>query len=238
MADNVNLKEKGKEKGPPGRVLIVEDHAVLAGGLAVMLERAGHVVGTPGPASGLDELVERARGFDPDVVVLDIHLQGAIGDSYPLIPALTAEGAVVLVLTGENDPVELGRCLELGAAGVATKDQPLDEVLSLIEGALQGAPLLGPRRRLELLEALRRHREQELARLRPFLSLTRREQSVLAELMEGRSAEAVARSSFVSVATVRSHIRSILAKLGVRNQLQAVAEARRSGWSGPGGHPN
>jgi DNA-binding NarL/FixJ family response regulator len=73
------------------------------------------------------------------VVVLDIHLHGQVGDSYPLIPALRAGGAAVVVLTGEDDAVELGRCVEMGAAGVATKDQSPDEVLGLVELRLVGA---------------------------------------------------------------------------------------------------
>jgi DNA-binding NarL/FixJ family response regulator len=83
------------------------------------------------------------------------------------------------------------------------------------------------------LSELRAHRAQEGERLAPFARLTVRECEVLQDLVEGKNAERIANDSFVSVATVRSHIKSLLAKLGVNSQLAAVAAAQRAGWASP-----
>lgn len=216
------------------RVLIVEDHAVLADGLALVLGRNGYAaVATSDPAATADAVLDHARLFQPDVVVLDLHLGGRIGDSLPLIAPLRAMGAVVVVLTGEDDPAELGRCVEAGAAGLGAKNQALDEITALVGAAARGEPLLSESRRQDLMSAARARRGEEDARLGPFSTLTPREQVVLAEMIKGRSAEAVAATSFVSIATVRSQIRAILQKLGVRTQLQAVAMAREARWAPP-----
>jgi len=81
-----------------------------------------------------------------------------------------------------------------------------------------------------VLTSLREHRAAERARLAPFERLTTRERIVLGALMDGASAEEIAKSSFVSLATVRSQIRSILEKLSVHSQVAAVALAHRLRW--------
>jgi len=78
---------------------------------------------------------------------------------------------------------------------------------------------------------MREHREQERERLAPFTRLTSREADVLHDLMQGLSADDIAATRYVSIATVRSHIRAILQKLHVNSQLAAVALAVQSGWS-------
>jgi DNA-binding NarL/FixJ family response regulator len=87
-----------------------------------------------------------------------------------------------------------------------------------------------PYERDEMLATLRRHRAEEQRRRAPFDRLTARERAVLAAMMDGSTAEEIARSAFVSLATVRSQIRSILEKLGVHSQMAAVALAHRSHW--------
>ena len=83
----------------------------------------------------------------------------------------------------------------------------------------------------ELLRLLREHRQQDHQRLAPFEQLSPREQQVLASVMEGLSAEAIAERDYVSLSTTRTQIRSILTKLGVNSQIAAVAMARAAGWS-------
>src|SRR3546814_16114788 len=84
--------------------------------------------------------------------------------------------------------------------------------------------------REDLLADLRQRRADESERLAPFEKLTEREREVLAGLMQGLAAEALANELFVSMATMRSHIRSILSKPGVRSQLAAVARSQASAW--------
>jgi two-component system nitrate/nitrite response regulator NarL len=89
---------------------------------------------------------------------------------------------------------------------------------------------MGRLEREEMLDELRRHRAERSDRLAPFERLSPKEASVLLALAEGRSAEAIARASFVSLPTVRTQIRGILVKLGVSSQLAAVGMALERGW--------
>jgi DNA-binding NarL/FixJ family response regulator len=90
--------------------------------------------------------------------------------------------------------------------------------------------LLDRHQRQELLAALRQQRAADRERLEVFERLTPREAKVLAALMDGKSAEQIATETYVSITTVRTHIRSTLSKLAVNSQLAAVALARRAGW--------
>ena len=211
------------------RVLIVEDHELLAESLALALRREGlEVTVATGPTA--EAVLETGRRLRPAVTLLDLNLGDELGTGLALIAPLTADGARVVMCTGTTDRLELARCVEAGAIGLASKRDAFDELLEMVRRALQGEQLMPAGEREQLLGELHRHRLAERDRLPPFQSLTKREEAVLELLMEGRSAEAIAAKSFVSLATVRSQIRSILQKLSVNTQLAAVALARRHGW--------
>jgi len=211
------------------RVLIVEDHELLAESLALALRREGlEVTVATGPTA--EAVLETGRRLRPAVTLLDLNLGDELGTGLALIAPLTADGARVVMCTGTTDRLELARCVEAGAIGLASKRDAFDELLEMVRRALQGEQLMPAGEREQLLGELHRHRLAERDRLAPFQSLTKREEAVLELLMEGRSAEAIAARPFVSLATVRSQIRSILQKLSVNTQLAAVALARRHGW--------
>ena len=105
------------------------------------------------------------------------------------------------------------------------------DIVAGLEAAPQHELGLSPVERAAALIELRRRREEAECRLAPFEQLTGREQEVLAYLIEGVPADAIAQECVVSVATVRTQIRSVLQKLDVNSQLAAVAMARRAGWS-------
>jgi len=203
--------------------LIVEDHAILRQSLCLGLRLEGM---EPHVASTLDErsVLAEARRLRPHVVLLDLHLGGE-GDALPMIGLLTARGIHVLVLTGSTDEGLHGTALDAGAASVLHKGESLDKLFQNIRDVVDGQIVMRPARRDELLQHGRRRRALE-AKLR---TLSPRETEVLDALIEGRSAETIASEQFVSLGTVRSHIRSILRKLGVKSQLAAVAAARRVG---------
>ena len=214
---------------PVARVLIVEDHAVLADGLAAALVDEGFEVAVvDGPSE--EAIIRAATDSGADVVLLDLVLGDAIGLTLPLIEPLRETGAEVLVLTGSTDPVLLGQSLEAGACGVVGKTAAFDVVLERIVNAIRHERAMPVAERDTLLAAVRERRAHDRDRLAPFESLTPREQAVLSELMDGSSAEQIAESSFVSTATVRSQIRAVLAKLSVHSQVAAVARAHRAGW--------
>jgi len=210
-------------------VLIVEDHVLLADGLAVSLRRESLVVEIADPLSP-QAILEAAWRLRPDVVLLDVVLGDAYGISVPLIEPLRATGAQVLILTGVTDPALLGACVEAGAVGLISKREGFDAVLDKLSRAARHQTTLDAREREQVLGSLRVRRAEERARLAPFERLTARERVVLGALMDGASAEEIAKSSFVSLATVRSQIRSILDKLSVHSQVAAVALAHRLRW--------
>ena len=209
--------------------LIVDDHGVLADGLAMALRAEGlpAEVHVPSSPEGVLQAVAEAR---PHLVLLDLDLGLERGSGVDLVEPLRALGPRVLVLTGSSDRLVQARCVEAGAVGVASKAEPFDRLLEAIRRAARGEVPMGRRRREELLDELRRARTARAERLAPFERLTPKEASVLLALAEGRSAEAIARASYVSLPTVRTQIRGILVKLGVSSQLAAVGMAIERGW--------
>lgn len=211
------------------RVLIVDDHPLIAIGLQLELAARGwDVETTSGPTAAA--VIDHARAFQPECVVLDIHLGSAVGSGVDLITPLRQTGARVVMLTGETERAILAACLEAGAVGWIAKSAFLVEVVASIEDALAGRSLIGRASREAMLNELRVQRSSRHRTLSPFQQLTRREERVLSALIGGASAEEIARADFVALTTVRSQIRSILQKLGVRSQLAAVAQANRAGW--------
>jgi two-component system nitrate/nitrite response regulator NarL len=210
-------------------VLIVEDHALLADGLAASLRRTG-VRAEVAEALSTEVILETASRLRPDVVLLDLVLGDEVGLAVPLVGRLCETGARVLVLTGVTDPALLGSCIEAGAAGLMSKSETFDAVFEKIMRAVRRESTLRPVERERMLSSLRDRRAQERARIAPFTRLTARERVVLGALMDGASADEIATASFVSLATIRSQIRSILEKLGVHSQVAAVALAHRAGF--------
>lgn len=216
---------------PPERVLVVEDQQLL-GQLMVQQLRKEGIAADLAPLDSLDHVLTTAQETAYTVVLLDLDLGDELGDSIPLIAPLQDTGARVAMLTAITDRVRHAECVEAGAVGVILKDRRFDELMADLREVVARGSLLQPGERDALLARLReqrRDREQDLA---PFQRLTRREQQVLTALMEGLSAQAIAQSWVVSYETVRTQIRSVLTKLGVHSQLEAVATAQQADWPG------
>lgn len=211
------------------RVLIVDDHALVAAVLRFALRQRGWSAET---AAGLtaDKVLQHARRFRPGCVLLDPP-PGPTTIGIQLIAPLRAIGAEMVILSADTEPAVLAAYLEAGAAGWISKHDALDEVEAVLTKLQEGVPLIGRGRREAILDELRRQRASRRQALSPFERLTTCERDMLAALVEGLSAEEIAATRYISVSTVRSHIRGVLRKLGVRSQLAAVAHATRAGWS-------
>jgi DNA-binding NarL/FixJ family response regulator len=211
------------------RIAIVEDHGLLAQSLGFALSNLGiHVT----VIDDLDRasVLEVLRHADLHMVLLDFDL-GDAGLGLHLVAPITELGLRVVMLTGETNPIALAECVEAGAVGLISKSEPFERLIERVTDVVAGRGILSAGVRENLLRDLRIHRANEGQRLAPFERLTVRESEVLQDLMDGKNAETIATESFVSVATVRSHIKALLAKLGVNSQLAAVALAQRSGWA-------
>jgi DNA-binding NarL/FixJ family response regulator len=213
---------------PVTSVLLVDDHSLITQGLSLTLRSEGlatHVAIEP----DLELVLALARVHRPALALVDLQFDGNASEGLDLIEPLT-QTTPVLVLTGVTDPVLLGTCLERGAIGIASKAEPFDRLLDRIQSALRGDAALGIREREDLLAVARQHRIEEARRLAAFSSLSTRECEVLDHLARGLGADLIAERTFVSVATVRTHIQAILRKLDVNSQLAAVARAHEAGW--------
>jgi DNA-binding NarL/FixJ family response regulator len=211
------------------RVGIIDDHSLVSDALAVVLNDKGfYAVGYNPP--DFDSVLPFAREHDLGVILLDLNI-GDLGLSLPLIPKLREAGCRVIILTGETSRPMWGACIEAGAECVVGKVVSFTVLLDRVTALLDEVAVLKSTEREELLDSWRLHREEERRRLAPFDQLTTREHEVLYALTCGQSADDIATEYFVSIATVRSHIRSILMKLGVNSQLAAVALAIRAGYS-------
>ena len=209
-------------------VLIVEDHELLAQTLVIALNAEGcraRVAQLISP----EMLLQQVRALRPGVVLLDLSL-GALGDGVRLVAPLTELGARVLVVSGTTDTLRLAETVELGAVGFLSKQAPFEQLLSTVLDVVAQRPVLSTARRKELIARLRSARAARSQDLAPFKALTPRERAVLTGLAQGQRAETLAEAAVVSEATVRSQIRSVLAKLGVNSQLEAVALVWKVGW--------
>jgi DNA-binding NarL/FixJ family response regulator len=211
------------------RILVVDDHVLLAQSVCFALQAQGfdaeHL-----PLAEPDALVATVQQDPPDVVLLDLQLGDPVGEGHQLVAPFTGTGARVLVVTGVTDRTEIARALELGAVGWVSKGAAFDALLGTAIRVALGEEVLDAGERRALLDELRRHRAAQQAALAPFEALTPRERQVLRALCDGRSVTHIAEDWVVSVPTVRTQVRAIHMKLGVGSQLEAVALAMRTGW--------
>ncbi|WP_122816514.1 response regulator [Nocardioides pantholopis] len=217
----------------PSRVAIIDDHDLFAESLDLALAMQGyevHRLPVPESPGRAQDLLDAVHSTAPGIVLLDLDL-GPFGSGIDLVAPLVQREAAVLVVTAETDRATWGACLARGAARVLAKSSPLREISVAVRRLAQGLPVLAPEERQQLIEEWQR-RERELHQLLArFRALTAREQEVLTQLALGRTVREIAHLSVVSEATVRTQVRSILAKLGVSSQLAAVGLAHQLGWS-------
>jgi DNA-binding NarL/FixJ family response regulator len=200
------------------RVLLVDDHPVVRQGLVALLsvqdgiEVAGQAA--DGPAA-----ISLARSLAPDVVLLDLKLPGM--DGVAVLAELTGKYRV-LVLTSATDPEWAERALRAGASGVVYKDIDPDALVRAIRSVHDGNVLLAVGAAAPLRGGAAGRRGQ-------LDALTPREREVLSHIAAGRSNREIARVLHVSEKTVKAHVSSVLAKLGVQDRTQAAVLAVRHG---------
>jgi len=206
------------------RVLIVDDHPVVRQGTRVLLldEPDVEVVGE---AADGEEALQRAAELAPDVVLMDLRMPGMDGVEAIRRLAREAPAARVLLLTGSGIDQRTFDALEAGALGYLSKTARRDELLTAVRRVYRDEPSLPPEITRRLLSGLGAGSGgDELAE-----PLTEREEEVLVLVAEGLSNRGVAERLHVSETTVRTHVSRILAKLGVKNRVQAALYALRTG---------
>ncbi len=221
---------------PPGtRIALVEDHVLFAESLDIALTIQGHDVrriDLPEHTRSVNTLLPAILRANPRIVLLDLDL-GTHGNGVRLIEPLARAGIAVVVVTGNADHVLWGECMRNGARRVIPKSTRLNEIIATVRRICNGLPVVKTEEREELLQLWHAHRATTHELRRRLEQLTHREQVVLGELMLGNQVREIAALSVVSEATLRTQVKSILAKLGVSSQLAAVAIAHQAEWQPP-----
>jgi DNA-binding NarL/FixJ family response regulator len=206
--------------GQTSTVLIVEDHLMVAAGLAAMLEDEPdlEVVGQAATVAAATDAVVRLR---PDVVMLDFRLPD--GEGAPAIAAVLAANpdVKVLTVTAHSEAEALGPAVSAGVMGFVRKDAPGDELLLAVRTVAAGGAYFS---REAMAQIIAGQRPQPAG---PAVS--EREVQVLQCLADGLAIPAIARELGLSQHTVRNHLRAVMAKLDVHTSLDAVVHGARAG---------
>lgn len=220
--------EHAAEQRATPEVLLIEDRRLLAESLKLVLESAGMTVRVvDDPTAGV---VRAAIDEDRPAVAIVAVGFGQGRRTEQVIGALCEYGIPPLIMTGGPDRLRLAECVAEGAVGIIDKSMDVATLVQMARDAVSARSILSRTERYALEDELRSHHAQLKEARRPLERLTPREREVLADLTTGRTARDIADYSFVSISTVRSQIKSILSKLGVSSQVQAVAMATQSHW--------
>jgi DNA-binding NarL/FixJ family response regulator len=206
----------------PIRVVLVEDHDMVAEALVLALERSAEIE-VVARCGSLGAAATVIPGADADVIILDRRLPD--GDGVAAIGALEAAAptARVLVLTGEASVAVATQVALAGGAGLVLKSAGLDVLESAVRRVAAGETVFGP----DLLGAVLDRLTGRVVGV--GLTLTTRERETLALMAEGGTTRMIGRSLGVADNTARNHVQRVLDKLGARSKLEAVAIARREG---------
>ncbi|HWJ97404.1 MAG TPA: response regulator transcription factor [Acidimicrobiales bacterium] len=212
------------------RVLVVDDQEMIRAGIRLMVDHEPdlEVVGEAGDGAQAQEAV---ASLAPDVVVMDIRMP--VVDGIEATRRIVASGSpsAVLVLTTFDDDEFVFGALRAGAAGFLLKDSPPDDLLNAIRAVNEGGSLVDPgltRRLIERWSALEDAAKPEPARVE-LAAITPREREILVGLARGWSNRELADNFFLSEGTIKSHVSSLLSKLGLRSRVQAVIYAYEAG---------
>ncbi len=214
-------------------VVLVDDQAMVRAGFRLIIE-AEDDLEIGGEAADGEEAIEATRRLDPDVVLMDIQMPKLDGISatrkIATDPAIRSR--VVILTTFEQDDYVF-EALRAGASGFLLKNAPPEQLVEAVRTVAAGDALLSPAVTRRVIEdyaqrTVARHNDVGLE------SLTERELEVLRLLATGKSNAELAQELFLGEGTIKTHVSHLLAKLGLRDRVQAVVFAYESGLISPG----
>ncbi|MFF4702382.1 response regulator [Streptomyces sp. NPDC001288] len=212
------------------RVLLVDDDPLVRAGLSLMMGGAGdiEIVGEGADGDEAEALVDRTR---PDVVLMDIRMPSVDGLTATERLRARADAPQVVVLTTFHADEQVLHALRAGAAGFVLKDTPPAEIVEAVRRVAAGDPVLSPAVTRQLMRhAAGTRADTRQARARDRLAaLNDREREVAVAVGRGLANAEIATGLFMSVATVKTHVSRILAKLGLNNRVQIALLAYDAG---------
>lgn len=207
------------------RVLLVDDHEMVRIGLAAVLgtEEGIEVVGEAG--NGMDGL-RLAREYSPDVVLMDLVMEGMDGIETTRRLMEEMPQCRVIVLTSFLDDEKMYPVIEAGAFSYLLKTSRASEIADAIRAAARGQSVLESQVASKMMNRFRRPAQ---ASAEPHEDLTEREMEVLKLIAEGKSNQEIADELFIGIKTVKYHLTNLFGKLGVEDRTQAAIYAHRHG---------
>ena len=212
------------------RVLIVDDDAIIRAGLKLLLETQPDMEVVGEASDGLGA-VSQTHHFGPDVILMDVQMRQVDGIEATRRILADAPDPVphILILTTFELDEYVFEALRAGASGFVLKRLPPEELMAAVRTVASGEALLAPSVTRRLIEEFARQPSVRRADAKELQRLTAREEEVLRALARGLSNAEIADELVLSALTVKTHVANVLAKLGVRDRVQAVVFAYESG---------
>jgi DNA-binding NarL/FixJ family response regulator len=212
------------------RVVIADDQPLMRAGFKAVLEATGSIEVVAEAGTG-EQAVSAATEHAPDVVLMDIRMPGM--DGIEATRRLPRQRVLILTTFGLDDYII--DALRAGASGFLLKDAPTHEVVAAVRAVAAGDAVLAPSVTRQLLDQVGRRLPPAISRTHASeAELTERERQVLSMLAAGMSNSEISQALVLSEATVKTHVSNLLAKLGLRDRVQAVIYAYETGLVAPG----
>lgn len=210
------------------RVLLVDDHALFREGLGMIIASQPDLLVVGEASDGLEATI-KAAALKPDLVLMDIQMPGMDGIEATRRIKKEVPTATIVMLTVRDDEEKLFDAIKSGAQGYLLKQMQSKELIDMVRRALAGEVAIPPRLAGRMLEEFRRLSQLEPREASEATSLTSRELDVLNQVAQGRTDKEIALILSLSIHTVKTHLRSILAKLQVSGRKEAVQMAKGKG---------
>lgn len=210
------------------KILIVDDHAVVRDGLAMMIARREDFV-VVGEARNGREAVERARELTPDVILMDLRMPEMNGVEAMRSIRQENAGVKFLVLTTYDSDEYIFDAIQAGAKGYLLKDASREELFQAVRAVYQGDSLIEPGVASRVLERLTQLARQASQGAEPASLLSAREIEVLQLMAQGAANKTIAVQLSISESTVKTHVSNIFQKLEVSHRTEAVTKAMTRG---------
>lgn len=212
------------------RVLLVDDQELVRSGFRLILDLEPDIT-VVGEAADGSEAMASVRRLQPDVTLMDVRMPGIDGIA---ATGRVAAATKVLILTTFDLDGYVYEAMRAGASGFLLKDAPRDQLVAAVRVIARGESLLAPALTRRLVERFLREPPPSTGVPEALLALTARERDVLRLLARGLSNREIAVALVLGEATVKTHVARVLAKLDLRDRVQAVVLAYETGFVRPG----
>ncbi|MCW2838456.1 MAG: LuxR family transcriptional regulator [Marmoricola sp.] len=207
------------------RILLADDHPVVRTGLRTLIETIDDLE-VVGEAADGEEAVHEALALRPDVVLMDVRMEGVDGVEATRRIRVAIPETAVLMLTMYDDDATVFTAMQAGARGYLLKGAGQDEIVNAVRAVAAGQAIFGPAVAARMLAFFS---SPPPAPESPFPTLTERERTILDLLAGGRRTATIAAQLYLSPKTVSNHLTSIFAKLEVADRAAAIIRAREGG---------